>query len=247
MEQGENISFIISFFAGLSYFLSPCVLPLVPSYLSYITGISLEDLKGERSSKIQKITIIHSLLFILGFSLVFITLGASASFLGQFLARNLEIVRKIGGIIIILFGLFIILQQYLIKVAFLIRDRRWVFKSRPTGYLGSVLIGISFSAGWTACSTPVLAAILFYTSMAKTVATGIFLLSVFSLGLAIPFFLSALAVNIFLNFFDKVKKYLRIIEIISGVLLIIFGVLVFTNYLSIISAYFVRWTNWQGV
>ena len=247
MEQSENITVIAAFFAGLLYFLSPCVLPLVPSYLSYITGISLEDLKGERSKKLQKITIIHSLLFILGFSLVFITLGASASFMGQFLARYLDIVRKVGGAIIILFGLFIILQPYLIKMPFLIRDRRWTFKNRPTGYLGSVLIGVSFSAGWTACSTPILAAILTSASMVKTVGTGIFLLTVFSLGLATPFFLSALAVNLFLSFFDKVKKYLRIIEIASGALLIILGILVFTNYFSILSAYFVRWTNWQGI
>jgi len=248
LEQSENISIIISFLAGLSYFLSPCVLPLVPSYISYITGVSFEDLKDLPSNrKVQKITIIHSLLFILGFSFVFITLGASASFLGQLLARHLDIVRRIGGIIITLFGLFIILQPYLVKVPFLLKEKRWILKNRPTGYLGSVLIGISFSAGWTACSTPALAAILFYTSMAKTIATGIFLLAIFSLGLAIPFFLSALAVNMFLGFFDKVKRHLRVIEIVSGALLIIFGILVFTNYLSIISAYFVHWTNWQGI
>jgi len=248
LEQPENISIILSLFAGVSYFLSPCVLPLVPSYLSYITGISLEDLKESGSNrKIQKITLIHSILFIFGFSLVFITLGASASFLGQFLARHLDIVRKVGGIIITLFGLFIILQPYMAKLALLMRDRRLTLKNRPTGYLGSVSIGISFAAGWTACSTPVLAALLTYASIGKTVGTGIFLLTIFSLGLAIPFFLSALAVNLFLNFFGKVKRYLRIIEIISGVLLIIFGILVFTNYFSILSAYLVSWTGWQGI
>jgi len=245
MGQTENISVIISFLAGLSYFLSPCVLPLVPSYLSYITGISLEELKGSSSNKkIQKATIIHSILFIFGFSLVFITLGASASFVGQFLARHLDIVRRIGGIMIIFFGLFII---GLIKVPFLQRDRRWILKNKPTGYLGSVLIGISFSAGWTACSTPVLAAILFYTGMGKTVATGIFLLSLFSLGLATPFFLSALAVNVFLNLFNKLKRYVRVIEIISGVLLIIFGILVFFDYFSILSSYLIDLTGWQGI
>lgn len=248
MEPSENISIILSLLAGLSYFLSPCVLPLVPSYLSYITGISLGELKERGSNKnIQKAAIIHSILFIFGFSLVFITLGASASFLGQFLVRRLDIVRKVGGIIITLFGLFIILQPYLTKMSFLIRDRRWILKNRPTGYLGSVLIGISFSAGWTACNTPVLAAILTYTTIGKTIGAGIFLLTIFSLGLAIPFFISALAINAFLSFFSKVKRYLRVIEIISGVLLIIFGILVFTNYFSILSAYLVHLTGWQGI
>jgi cytochrome c-type biogenesis protein len=131
------------------------------------------------------------------------------------------------------------------KLSFWMRDRRWILKT--TGYLGSVLIGISFSAGWTTCSTPVLAAILTYTSMGKTVGTGIFLLTVFSLGLAIPFFLSALAVNVFLSFFGKVKRYLRVIETISGIWLTIFGILVFTNYFSILSGYLVRWIGWKGI
>jgi cytochrome c-type biogenesis protein len=131
------------------------------------------------------------------------------------------------------------------KLSFWMRDRRWILKT--TGYLGSVLIGISFSAGWTTCSTPVLAAILTYTSMGKTVGTGIFLLTVFSLGLAIPFFLSALAVNVFRSFFGKVKRYLRVIETISGIWLTIFGILVFTNYFSILSGYLVRWIGWKGI
>ncbi|HIE30309.1 TPA: cytochrome c biogenesis protein CcdA [Candidatus Poribacteria bacterium] len=245
MPQTENVSLIIAFLAGLGYFLSPCVLPLVPSYISYVTGISIENLRehGGRK-KVQWAGMIHSLLFILGFSIVFITLGASASFAGQILARHLDIVRIVGGVLIILIGLFII---GLLKITFLMRDRRWFMRRKPTDYLGSVLVGISFSAGWTACSTPVLSAILIYTSMGKTIGTGIILLAFFSLGLATPFFLTSLAMNTFLSLFDKVKKYLRVIEIVSGILLIIFGILILTNYFSILSQKLVEWTGWQGI
>lgn len=245
MPQTENVSLIIAFLAGLGYFLSPCVLPLVPSYISYITGISIENLRGHGERKrVQWAGMIHSLLFIFGFSVVFITLGASASFAGQILARHLNIVRIVGGVLIILIGLFI---TGLLKIPFLMRDRRWFVRHKPTDYLGSVLIGISFSAGWTACSTPVLSAILIYTSMGKTIDTGIILLAFFSLGLATPFLLTSLAMNTFLNLFDKFKKYLRVIEIVSGILLIIFGILILTNYFSILSQKLVEWTGWQGI
>lgn len=245
MPQTENVSLIIAFLAGLGYFLSPCVLPLVPSYISYITGMSIENFRARgKQTKVQWTGMIHSLLFILGFTAVFITLGASASFVGQLLARHLDIVRKVGGILIILIGLFI---TGLLKIPFLMRDRRWFVRHKPTDYLGSVLVGISFSAGWTACSTPVLSAILIYTSMGKTVGTGMILLAFFSLGLAIPFFLTSLAMNAFLSFFGKIKKYLRVIEIVSGILLIIFGILIFTNYFSILSQKLVELTGWQGI
>lgn len=244
MVQPEAISFIVAFLAGLAYFLSPCVLPLVPSYISYITGISFEELKeGGSNRRVHLATIIHSLFFISGFSLVFIILGASASFLGQFLSQHLPIVRKIGGALIVILGLFI---AGWLKVPYLLRERHWKLSRRPAGYFGSALIGISFAAGWTACSTPILSAILIYTSTGKTIQTGMILLTAFSLGLATPFFLSSLAINTFLTFFKRIKKYLRTIEIISGILLIGFGILVFTNYFSILSGYLVRWTGWQG-
>lgn len=244
MAQPEAVSFIVAFLAGLAYFLSPCVLPLVPSYISYITGISFEELReGGSKESVRLVTIIHSLLFIAGFSLVFIILGASASFLSQFLSQYLPLVRKVGGVLIVILGFFI---AGWLKIPFLMRERHWKLSHRPAGYFGSGLIGISFAAGWTACSTPILSAILIYTSTGKTIQTGIVLLTAFSLGLALPFFLSSLTINSFLTFFKRIKKYLRTIEIISGILLIIFGILVFTNYFSILSGYLVRWTDWQG-
>lgn len=244
MVQPEAVSFIVAFLAGLAYFLSPCVLPLVPSYISYITGISLEELKENGSNRnVRLATIIHSLLFIVGFSFVFIILGASASFLGQFLSEYLPLVRKIGGVLIVILGFFI---AGWLRIPYLLKERHWRLSYKPAGYFGSCLTGISFAAGWTACSTPVLSAILIYTSTGKSIQTGVVLLTVFSLGLAIPFFLTSLTVNSFLTFFKKIKKYLKAIEIISGIILIIFGILVFTNYLSILSGYLVRWTGWQG-
>lgn len=235
MVQPESVSFIIAFLAGLAYFLSPCVLPLVPSYISYITGISFKELKEGRSkAKVRSATIVHSLLFIAGFSFVFIALGASASFLGQLLSGHIPVVRKVGGALIVIIGLFV---AGWIKIPYLLREKHWRSSHSPGGYFGSLLIGISFAAGWTACSTPVLSAILIYTGTAKSIQTGVNLLTVFSLGLAIPFFFASLAINSFLTFFTRIKQHLKTIEIISGIILIIFGLLVFTNYLSILSGY----------
>lgn len=236
----ENVSLAIAFLAGLASFVSPCVLPLIPSYLSYITGISFEDLK-EPGGRIRKITLIHSLLFILGFSLVFVLLGASASFLGRFLLSHLSIVRKVGGILIIFMGLFI---AGVVKFPFLMRERRLLhLRERKIGYLGSLLVGVSFSAGWTACATPVLASILIYAGLGKTVGRGMLLLTGFSLGLGLPFLLSSLFLNSFLNVFSKFKRYLKGVEIVSGILLIVFGILIFTDYFSALSNYLVGWIN----
>ncbi len=227
----QNISLSIAFAAGFLSFIAPCALPLVPSYLSYITGLTFKDLTGG-GVKIQ--TMKHSLLFIAGFSTVFILLGATASSLGNLLREYQIILRWIGGIIIIFFGLYI---MGLLKLNFLSKSKKFEFANKPPGLLGSYLVGSSFAIGWTACVGPILGTILFYAGSTGTVSQGVILLSAYSLGLGIPFFITSLTVNSFLSAFKRIKKYMRLIEIISGVFLIIVGILVLTNYFVILSSF----------
>ncbi len=229
MEQ--NISLSIAFAAGFLSFIAPCALPLVPSYLSYITGLTFKDLTG---GGVKVLTMKHSLLFIAGFSTVFILLGATASSLGNMLREYQNILRWIGGIIIIFFGLYI---MGLLKLNFLSKSKKFEFANKPPGLLGSYLVGSSFAIGWTACVGPILGTILFYAGSTGTVSQGVILLTAYSLGLGIPFFITSLTVNSFLSAFKRIQKYMRLIEIISGIFLIIVGILILTNYFVILSSY----------
>lgn len=227
---------MIAFTAGLLSFVSPCVLPLVPSYITYITGASfkeLTDVKGK--AKLRWATMWHSFLFILGFSTVFILMGASASYLGQVLIEYQTWIMRIGGALIIILGI-----QFtgIINIPFLQMEKRFELRKKPLGLLGSFLVGVVFVAGWTPCIGPILSTILIYASTSKNYSTGVYLLAVYSLGLGIPFFLSSLAFNTFLSAFDRVKRYMRWITVISGVFLIIIGILFLTDTFREISAYF---------
>jgi cytochrome c-type biogenesis protein len=236
MESGTNISYLGALVAGLLSFLSPCVLPLIPSFMTYLTGMSFADLQAEHPThEVRKQTLIHSLLFIAGFTLVFVLLGASATYIGGFLQEHSRLIGRIGGALIIIFGIHV---TGLVPLHFLLGEKRVTIHRRPTGYLGSVLVGITFAAGWTPCIGPILASILMVAATEDTVWHGILLLFVYSMGLAIPFFLSALALHQFLVFFNRFKKHIRIFEIVTGVFLIIVGVLVFTNSLSMIQRYY---------
>lgn len=235
----ENVSFLIAFGAGILSFLSPCVLPLLPSYLSFITGISIEELrKGRGNPRIRKVTLIHSLMFILGFSLVFVLMGASASLVGKILLKYQVWVARIGGAFIVLLGI-----QFtgLINLNFLQKERKLHLKKKPRGYLGSSLVGVAFAAGWTPCIGPILASILFYASTTNSMLSGIALLAVYSLGLALPFFLVSLGLEAFLERYQKLRRHLRLISIISGIFLIAIGILLMTNYFLILTASFNRW------
>ncbi|MFQ6066975.1 MAG: cytochrome c biogenesis CcdA family protein [bacterium] len=235
----ENVTFLIALGAGILSFLSPCVLPLLPSYLSFITGISLEELIREgRNPKIRKITLIHSLMFILGFSLIFILLGASASLAGKVLIKYQGWIARIGGAFIILLGI-----QFtgLINLNFLQKERKFHLKEKPTGYFGSSLVGVVFAAGWTPCIGPILASILFYASLTNSMWSGITLLAVYSAGFALPFFLVSLGLEVFLERYQKLKTHLRLISIISGIFLIGVGILLMTNYFLILTASLNRW------
>ena len=237
--MNANISLFIAFGAGFLSFIAPCVLPLLPSYISYITGLSFKELTGESDrSRIRIITIRHSLFFIAGFSTIFILMGASASFAGKILLDYQDIIRKVGGILIILFGLYI---MGLLRLNFLGREAKISFARKPSGLWGSFLVGNAFAVGWTACVGPILGTILLYAGTTGSVGQGIKLLAAYSLGLGIPFFIASLSINSFLVRFKKIRKYTRLIQIISGIFLAVVGVLIFTNYFSILSSYLQSW------
>ncbi len=239
--QAANITYISAFVAGLLSFLSPCVLPLIPSYITYITGLSFADLQAEHPThKIRQQTMLHSLAFILGFTAVFILLGASATLLGGFLFQYQDVVRKVGGVLIIIFGIHV---TGLFNLGILLGEKRLNIHRKPAGYLGTFLVGIGFAAGWTPCIGPILSSILMIAATERTIYRGITLLLTYSMGLAIPFFLSAVALHQFLVFFNRFKKYIRIFEIVTGVFLIIIGVLIFSDYFTMLT----RFTNtWFG-
>ena len=212
-------------------FLSPCVLPLVPSYLSFVTGMSLEDLQGGVD---RRATFMHSLLFVLGFSIIFIALGASASFLGRYLNEYEVLIARVGGAVIIVLGLHL---TGVFKIVPLLRERRVHVSDKPAGYLGTIGVGAAFGAGWTPCIGPVLGAILTLASTQDTVWAGVSLLSVYSLGLAIPFLISALALDLFLSAFSRFRRFLPAVEKGAGVMLIILGVLLVTGTFTLLNTY----------
>jgi cytochrome c-type biogenesis protein len=235
MKQPQEVSVLIAFAAGFLSFISPCVLPLVPSYITYITGVSFHDLTDqEKRKKVKWTTLIHSCLFILGFSTVFILMGASASYLGQILSKYQTWIMKIGGILIILLGIHFILQIF----PFLQIEKRFEMKRKPLGYLGSFFVGIVFAAGWTPCIGPILSTILIYASTSQQMATGIILLASYSLGLGIPFLLASLAFNLFLSTFEKIRGYMKVIIFISGFFLIGVGILLLTGTFRVVTDYF---------
>jgi len=235
----QEVSYFAAFLAGLLSFLSPCILPLVPGYISFISGISLEDLNNHNSKKRNNFyrVLIGALFFIFGFSLVFILLGASATFLGQFLQEYSVWFKRIGGIIIILFGLHMI---GIINIPFLNFQKKFQTRSDLSFnlFFTPFLIGFAFAFGWTPCIGPILAAILVYAGTQDTVIKGMFLLSLYSLGLGIPFLLTALAVNQFYQLSVQIKKYFKIIEWVGGLLLILIGIFIFSDNLTILSSTF---------
>lgn len=233
-----QVSLIAAFLAGVVSFVSPCVLPLVPSYITFITGVSFDELTArQQTARVRRLTIVHSLAFIVGFSIVFISLGATATATGQFLRDHQDTLRRVGGVLIVLFGIYL---TGILPIPALSRERKFQITEKPLGILGSVLVGITFAAGWTPCIGPILASILLYASTAKTVGTGILLLSVYSLGLGVPFFLASLGMNSFLAASSRLRRSLRTIEIVSGVILIAFGIALVTNVFSYFVAFLSR-------
>lgn len=234
----QHISLFAAFSAGLLSFVSPCVLPLVPSYVSYISGLTVEQLADTtQRQRFRKAIILNSLLFIAGFSAVFIAFGASASLIGQMLITYQEYIRKIGGVLIVIFGLYLL---GVLNMGFLATEKRFHFRNRPAGYAGSFLIGIAFAAGWTPCVGPVLGTILLYASTSDALANGVALLTAYSLGLGLPLFLTALGVDRFLTYFKQVRGYLWGVSAVSGVLLVVVGVMLYANSLTLLTGFFDR-------
>lgn len=233
MGPADHISVAVAIGAGALSFLSPCVLPIFPSYLSFVTGLSLEQMETGRREAARRRIIVSALLFILGFSSVFVSMGASLSLLGTLLYDYQGIIRRLGGLFIVLFGLQV---AGWLQVPFLMRERRVGLRGRPAGYLGAFLIGVTFAAGWTPCIWPILGSVLSIASAAGTARAGTLLLAAYSLGLAVPFFLSALAVDRFFSVFDRFKRFLPILNAVAGVVLILVGGLLFTDYFSVLAA-----------
>ena len=227
----SEIGYITAFLGGVLSFLSPCVLPLIPSYVSFITGMSFEDFKTGDKKRIRKITLVNSFSFVCGFSTVFILLGVFSSVVGKFLAVYYDHIRIIGGSLIILLGLYV---MGILKLDFLSYEKRVHLHSKPKGHFGSYIVGLTFGAGWTPCVGPILGSILLIASTSGSAVQGFWFLLVYSLGLAIPFMITALAINSFLSHFTAIQKYMRVIMILSGLLLIAFGVIMLTDNLPML-------------
>jgi cytochrome c-type biogenesis protein len=231
-----GIAVSVAFVAGVVSFASPCVLPLVPSYLSFVTGVSLEDLEAGVD---RRNTLVHSVLFVLGFSTIFVLLGAVAFFLGQFV-RQFEVwIPRVGGALIILLGLHL---AGAFRIVPLMRERRLAFRDKPAGYFGTVAVGMAFAAGWVPCLTPVLAGVLTLASSVEHVDRGIGLLTAYSAGIGLPLIAAAMAVERFLETFQRFRRFLPVVQIVCGVVLVVLGLLLVTGTFTALSAYLYRLT-----
>jgi cytochrome c-type biogenesis protein len=215
-------------------FLSPCVLPLIPSYVTFITGMTLEDVPRARRT-----ALIHALLFVLGFSLVFLALGASATLIGRLLFTYRVWVSRVGGVLVLVFGLYLL---GVFNLGAFARERRVHITDKPLGYLGTIVVGLAFGAGWTPCIGPILGTILTYAATQAEVSRGVGLLAAYSLGLAVPFVLAAVAIERFVELFNKMRGGMVLMSRISGAMLVVVSVLMMTGYLTVLTGILQRWT-----
>ena len=229
MAEPASIGLALAFSAGLLSFLSPCVLPLIPSYLTFVTGVGLDDLGSARRA-----ALVHALLFVLGFTLIFVALGASATVLGRLLVAYRQWITRVGGALVILFGLYLLGA---VRVSAFERERRVHLANKPVGYLGTALVGVAFGAGWTPCLGPILGAILTYTAATADLSRGLPLLLAYSLGLALPFLVAAVAVEHFLTAVTRLRPYLARVSQVSGALLVIVGIMMMFDYFTAIGVY----------
>ena len=239
----ENVTLLAAFGAGLLSFISPCVLPLIPGYLSYISGLSLDEMRGGSTGQtgtanalpdVRRRVIVSSLAFIFGFSLVFVALGATATAVGQFLMQRLPLLSRIAGAIVIVFGLH---TMGVLRIEWLYQEKRVHASKKPAGVIGAALVGIAFAFGWTPCIGPILAGIFAVAASRDTVGDGVQLLASYSAGLGVPFLATAFAIDRFIAARERIRRYYHKIELVSGALLVIIGVLIFTNRFTVIA----RW------
>ena len=225
---------IAAFLAGLVSFLSPCVLPLVPGYVSLISGVGVEELKGQEASLLRKV-MLNSIAFIIGFSIVFITLGAISTEVGQVAARYKSLLAQVAGVVIILFGLHL---TGILRIKALYADKRLHNVKGGSTAWGAFVIGFAFAFGLTPCVGPILAVILGFAAAQDSITKGILLLSIYSLGLAVPFLLTSLGIERFLNFYGRFRRHMHALEIASGGLLIALGVLLVVGRFTLLARYF---------
>ena len=248
MQQAANITYWIAFTAGILSFVSPCVLPLIPSYLTYITGLSFKQLDEEHpTAKVRMTVLLHSICFIIGFSVVFVLLGAIAGIASSkfqtHLREGLEWVEKIGGLLIFLFGVH---MTGLFHFGVLLGEKRVQLHEKPSGYFGTFVVGLAFAAGWTPCIGPILASILMIAATSGQIGEGVGLLSVYSLGLGVPFLLSGLLFHQFLVAFNRFRKYIRVVEIGTGVMLMAVGIMFMFNLMGHLTMYLYQYLPVQG-
>jgi cytochrome c-type biogenesis protein len=239
----ENVTLLAAFGAGLLSFISPCVLPLIPGYLSYISGLSLDEMRGTplvagggtvavARDGVRRQVVLASLAFIIGFTLVFVALGAAASAIGQFFLQQQALFSRIAGAVIILFGLH---TMGVLRIEWLYKEKRVHTSRRPTGLIGAGLVGVAFAFGWTPCLGPILAGILAIAGSQETVGQGVRLLSSYSLGLGVPFLATALMIDRFFGAMGRIRRYYHAIELVSGALLVVIGLLIFTGKFTVIA------------
>ena len=229
MASADTVGLPLAFVAGVLSFLSPCVLPLIPSYVSFITGLSLED-AGQR----RWVALGHTLMFVLGFTTIFLLLGASATALGTLLNYHRVWIERIGGALIVVFGLYLLGA---FQWGMLARERRFTIQDKPVGYLGSALVGLAFGAGWSPCIGPILGAVLTYTSATATLGQGIVLLLAYSLGLGLPFLIAAIAIDRFFGWFQRYRRFIPIVTRFAGAVLVVVGVLLATGYFTVLAGW----------
>jgi cytochrome c-type biogenesis protein len=238
----ESLGVVLAFTAGLFSFLSPCVLPLFPSYLSFITGMSVNALAEDAAAGTRWRIVLHSLAFVIGFSMIFVTLGASFSAAGQFLMDYRDWIRLAGGALIIVFGLYI---AGVLRISVFGRYQQIQLRQKPAGYLGTLVVGVTFAIGWTPCVGPILGSILSLAGTADTVTRGVGLLVAYSAGLGAPFLLSSVALGAFLRLFRRFRPFIPIVERTAGILLIVVGVLVVTDSYVVLNSWAIALTpNW---
>ena len=235
-----NVTYVGALIAGLLSFLSPCVLPLVPPYLCFLGGTTFDQLTGEDEtpSHVYSTVVLSAVAFVLGFTTVFVALGATATAAGQLLAENLLILSKIAGVIIIVAGLHFL---GVIHIPLLHREARYHAEARPAGLVGAYLIGVAFAFGWTPCIGPVLAAILALAAGQDSISQGVSLLLVYSLGLGIPFIAAAVAIKPFMSTLQRYRRHLSIMEKVLGAFLVLTGILFLTNSMTLIAGWLIEW------
>ena len=233
--MSSEVTLLAAFAAGVLSFVSPCVLPLIPGYISFISGLTLEEMQADESrAASRRHVLIASIAFVLGFSVVFVAAGASATAIGRFLLTQSPIIKRIAGAILIILGLH---MMGVFRIGFLEAEKRIHTQRKPAGPIGAFLVGIAFAFGWTPCIGPILGGILTIAASRESVAEGVRLLAIYSLGLGVPFLLTSVAINQFFRATRKIRKYYHAIEVVSGVLLIVIGLLIFFDQFTLIVQY----------